>query len=170
MESLQRILNNATVVTLIVEVCDLGTLCRLLQARRMNSETLQIAFSARVLTSRSSQARAAAVLKFENLKTGYEYATFLMMKPLKSKGKLVRLAAVRALTYLAQKNVQNAIKLLTEQLHDSNTAVKLTAAVGLRGTCNESRAVVVTALKTDCLLYTSPSPRDGLLSRMPSSA
>ena len=26
------------------------------------------------------------------------------------------------------------------------------------------------ALATDCLLYTSPSPRDGLLSRMPSSA
>ena len=25
-------------------------------------------------------------------------------------------------------------------------------------------------LQTDCLLYTSPSPRDGLLSRMPSSA
>ena len=25
-------------------------------------------------------------------------------------------------------------------------------------------------LKNDCLLYTSPSPRDGLLSRMPSSA
>ena len=25
-------------------------------------------------------------------------------------------------------------------------------------------------LKTSCLLYTSPSPRDGLLSRMPSSA
>ena len=24
--------------------------------------------------------------------------------------------------------------------------------------------------KIDCLLYTSPSPRDGLLSRMPSSA
>ena len=27
-----------------------------------------------------------------------------------------------------------------------------------------------TALLADCLLYTSPSPRDGLLSRMPSSA
>ena len=26
------------------------------------------------------------------------------------------------------------------------------------------------ALVEDCLLYTSPSPRDGLLSRMPSSA
>ena len=25
-------------------------------------------------------------------------------------------------------------------------------------------------LRKDCLLYTSPSPRDGLLSRMPSSA
>ena len=25
-------------------------------------------------------------------------------------------------------------------------------------------------IRTDCLLYTSPSPRDGLLSRMPSSA
>ena len=25
-------------------------------------------------------------------------------------------------------------------------------------------------VRTDCLLYTSPSPRDGLLSRMPSSA
>ena len=30
--------------------------------------------------------------------------------------------------------------------------------------CNTS------GLCTDCLLYTSPSPRDGLLSRMPSSA
>ena len=29
---------------------------------------------------------------------------------------------------------------------------------------------VVTAGFTTCLLYTSPSPRDGLLSRMPSSA
>ena len=28
----------------------------------------------------------------------------------------------------------------------------------------------VNAWITDCLLYTSPSPRDGLLSRMPSSA
>ena len=39
----------------------------------------------------------------------------------------------------------------------------------------EARSLVVTpydqsALKAICLLYTSPSPRDGLLSRMPSSA
>ena len=30
--------------------------------------------------------------------------------------------------------------------------------------------VLLAALSTICLLYTSPSPRDGLLSRMPSSA
>ena len=30
--------------------------------------------------------------------------------------------------------------------------------------------VIASALAIDCLLYTSPSPRDGLLSRMPSSA
>ena len=29
---------------------------------------------------------------------------------------------------------------------------------------------IPTPESTDCLLYTSPSPRDGLLSRMPSSA
>ena len=36
---------------------------------------------------------------------------------------------------------------------------------------NISRFVEVSeAMSLDCLLYTSPSPRDGLLSRMPSSA
>ena len=30
--------------------------------------------------------------------------------------------------------------------------------------------VAFTAVSTDCLLYTSPSPRDATLSRMPSSA
>ena len=30
--------------------------------------------------------------------------------------------------------------------------------------------IVADSNSTDCLLYTSPSPRDGLLSRMPSSA
>ena len=31
-------------------------------------------------------------------------------------------------------------------------------------------ALILAALVEGCLLYTSPSPRDGLLSRMPSSA
>ena len=32
------------------------------------------------------------------------------------------------------------------------------------------RSIVPSGASTGCLLYTSPSPRDGLLSRMPSSA
>ena len=34
----------------------------------------------------------------------------------------------------------------------------------------ESKTILQTAITNSCLLYTSPSPRDGLLSRMPSSA
>ena len=36
--------------------------------------------------------------------------------------------------------------------------------------CNKDYPVEVMDLYHICLLYTSPSPRDGLLSRMPSSA
>ena len=35
---------------------------------------------------------------------------------------------------------------------------------------NEGTTIAMVADMNDCLLYTSPSPRDGLLSRMPSSA
>ena len=35
---------------------------------------------------------------------------------------------------------------------------------------SEKRDSILSALLEGCLLYTSPSPRDGLLSRMPSSA
>ena len=35
---------------------------------------------------------------------------------------------------------------------------------------NQLNALIEIARNNDCLLYTSPSPRDGLLSRMPSSA
>ena len=38
------------------------------------------------------------------------------------------------------------------------------------GKLAEDQAVRFTANSIICLLYTSPSPRDGLLSRMPSSA
>ena len=56
--------------------------------------------------------------------------------------------------------------------------VKIAEAYGAQGiraqSMNEFEKALKTALKSDvatvCLLYTSPSPRDGLLSRMPSSA
>ena len=46
--------------------------------------------------------------------------------------------------------------------------------IGLRFSCDHEEMTTVTssidAKPKSCLLYTSPSPRDGLLSRMPSSA
>ena len=44
-----------------------------------------------------------------------------------------------------------------------------TGALSLQGDTLETCEETVTRYKV-CLLYTSPSPRDGLLSRMPSSA
>ena len=42
--------------------------------------------------------------------------------------------------------------------------------IGLGATQGIARQPEAAATITTCLLYTSPSPRDGLLSRMPSSA
>ena len=46
---------------------------------------------------------------------------------------------------------------LSERMMDSNDLEK-------------ERGITILAKNCACLLYTSPSPRDGLLSRMPSSA
>ena len=45
-----------------------------------------------------------------------------------------------------------------------------TARNNLAGTGTYTSSLVFGGHYTPCLLYTSPSPRDGLLSRMPSSA
>ena len=50
----------------------------------------------------------------------------------------------------------------------SEALEKLARAAAIRGDFVEVRRLIAQALA--CLLYTSPSPRDGLLSRMPSSA
>ena len=47
---------------------------------------------------------------------------------------------------------------------DTDTSVSLTKHLKLK------IPLLSSAMDTVCLLYTSPSPRDGLLSRMPSSA
>ena len=53
---------------------------------------------------------------------------------------------------------------------DTNIAVAGTLGVTGATTLSSTLAVTGNATFTGCLLYTSPSPRDGLLSRMPSSA
>ena len=58
-------------------------------------------------------------------------------------------------------------------LAEASQASEYGGDVRLRDSLGDSREVqIVTTAMTlkDCLLYTSPSPRDGLLSRMPSSA
>ena len=45
-----------------------------------------------------------------------------------------------------------------------------TAPVGYSGVILLAQVTNVDSTSHTCLLYTSPSPRDGLLSRMPSSA
>ena len=49
--------------------------------------------------------------------------------------------------------------------NQSNTRLRLTRALVLTDSRGNNYD-----LRSTCLLYTSPSPRDGLLSRMPSSA
>ena len=51
-----------------------------------------------------------------------------------------------------------------------NFAKQVDVLVKSNVTANNFSAIVSFAYNVGCLLYTSPSPRDGLLSRMPSSA
>ena len=53
------------------------------------------------------------------------------------------------------------------EIGGSKWVVKAQIHSGARG---KAGGVIVCNTPLDCLLYTSPSPRDGLLSRMPSSA
>ena len=64
-----------------------------------------------------------------------------------------------------------AVQLLAEplvRLFDDSEQVVRDGVLYLRLCCG-ANSLVYAAMYT-CLLYTSPSPRDGLLSRMPSSA
>ena len=62
-----------------------------------------------------------------------------------------------------EKKLSNAIDELVGLYHPPVIFVYSTCIVGIIGDDLE-------AICNTCLLYTSPSPRDGLLSRMPSSA
>ena len=59
----------------------------------------------------------------------------------------------------------NYLNLALEQYSDDKKRIFNT-----RGKAFKTLNLDIDSLSKDCLLYTSPSPRDGLLSRMPSSA
>ena len=56
-------------------------------------------------------------------------------------------------------------KIVAKQLNSKNYALNVSSFETL-----EAERKKFQTQTEDCLLYTSPSPRDGLLSRMPSSA
>ena len=60
-------------------------------------------------------------------------------------------------------------KKLFEEILEIDTYDLLNAISG-KSSYNDKYESIITQLSKLCLLYTSPSPRDGLLSRMPSSA
>ena len=72
---------------------------------------------------------------------------------------------------MAKKSMKN--RELKRQLTVAKYATKRAALKAIIVDLNaspEARWEATVALQKHCLLYTSPSPRDGLLSRMPSSA
>ena len=72
------------------------------------------------------------------------------------------------------KEIRNFIKNLNSVCVAYSGGVDSTLVASLAFEQLGSKAIAITgvspALAKTCLLYTSPSPRDGLLSRMPSSA
>ena len=55
-------------------------------------------------------------------------------------------------------------------IENTNTGVSTDFDGNFEITANQGQVLAFSYIGYTCLLYTSPSPRDGLLSRMPSSA
>ena len=70
------------------------------------------------------------------------------------------------------RELERSVSRLTVQIENGQPVEHVLRRVTAAGSAEEERAVVMVAgsIVRNCLLYTSPSPRDGLLSRMPSSA
>ena len=80
---------------------------------------------------------------------------------------------VRAFTRMgAYESLLNGVGLVWDHYYFGETVAEALAEVGLSGVVAPTLQDLSGPGKDahDCLLYTSPSPRDGLLSRMPSSA
>ena len=72
---------------------------------------------------------------------------------------------------LSQAEIEGLVNAYTNaDIPDYQVSAWLMAVVLKGMTRAETAALTDAMLHSGCLLYTSPSPRDGLLSRMPSSA
>ena len=74
--------------------------------------------------------------------------------------------------YLAELSGEVMMNCLAERFPERKSALQLLAGIEQKTAASlaASQAFTVTEAEQACLLYTSPSPRDATLSRMPSSA
>ena len=80
----------------------------------------------------------------------------------------LRLFVYRALWYWL--GITSAGRALVRALGSPDENIRSIAGILLAKSGKRAEPLLQEALNRRCLLYTSPSPRDGLLSRMPSSA
>ena len=88
--------------------------------------------------------------------------------------KVYRLSSKKNITYWSFKNKLKKIISLNDFNPSNVESVVISSVVPtltdvVRLSCSDMLSENIMIIKS-CLLYTSPSPRDGLLSRMPSSA
>ena len=87
-----------------------------------------------------------------------------------------RMTLVLALNYSARWEIRNAVQLLTSKVEQKElkseeiTDELISAHLATKDIPDPELLIRTSGEHRICLLYTSPSPRDGLLSRMPSSA
>ena len=74
-------------------------------------------------------------------------------------------------TQIENKSYITDFELLQEN-PNNQTSVRITSPKAIIDPTNNDKEIFDSSIEllNNCLLYTSPSPRDGLLSRMPSSA
>ena len=77
--------------------------------------------------------------------------------------------ACTGLTFVCLGRAKRLVDLMVEPMSFDRIG-NLGNSLATKARLQEEVRLVELAQSTSCLLYTSPSPRDGLLSRMPSSA
>ena len=79
--------------------------------------------------------------------------------------------AQRSMVRTAVKNTNKSVEAKDSKSKDvMKEAQSVIDRMANKGVIHKNKAARIKSRLNSCLLYTSPSPRDGLLSRMPSSA
>ena len=85
---------------------------------------------------------------------------------------LIKLTATQAIEKIGSGELKSEtlIRAYLERIQERDKDIKAWVHIEPELAIKQAKRIDSGAFKGGCLLYTSPSPRDGLLSRMPSSA